>query len=807
MRDVLNGWCRVLTLGLCVFGAAGSVRLQAQAETNATLTGTVLDPEGGAVPNVAVVVRNDATGLVRTVFTNASGRFSADALPAGVYVVEVTAPGFATARLTRVQLTAGKPEDVSITLSVAGLSERVNVSAALPAVEKNAPAETPLTAQSAESVISGEFIRNFTSPVADFAEVVQMVPGAFSLNPNGIGLGQGKTYFRGFADGQYTMTFDGIPFEDTNSPTHHSWAFFPSQQIGGTVFDRSPGSAATLGPSNFGGSINLLSRDLKADPQFNGTASYGSFNTRLFDAEYATGRFGPNGSSTLLLEAQDMRSDGYETLNSQERQAVSGKYQYALSDNTALTVFGSYVDLHANTPNNPPTRAQVTQFGNNYLLSSDPTQPNYTGYNFYHVPTDFEYVGLQSNLGHGWMVDDKVYSYYYWNRQNYNSATAISATSAVDKLNGYRRFGNILPVTQTSQWGVFRTGLWSEYGWTDRYQIPSNPLTWVDAALPNFHEKFGGAILAPYAEYEVKVSQTLRITPGIKLDYYTEHFTQFADNGKVVGNLNGAASVAHTAAYHAWLPSLNAHYMPQSNWSMYGQYAQGDYIPPTSVFDVKNAAVLTLPNPTKATTYQVGSVWKSARFTLDLDVYNIHFENGYSSTTDPVTGEAVYFLAGTSVTKGVEAEGNILLARGLSLYLSGTAGTAKYSSTGLWVANAPSDTEGLGVSESLGSWDVGFFGKRIGKMYNDNGGTNQAIAIDPFPITNLYVNYTLRNQSRFEATKIRLSVNNLSNNQNIVGVTPASTKTSAPAPGDQLTLLPGRSVSLTFTIGVSPKHP
>ncbi len=48
--------------------------------------------------------------------------------------------------------------------------------------------------------------------------MIQQAPGAFSLNPNGIGLGQGKTYFRGFSDGQYTMTFDGIPFEDTNTP-------------------------------------------------------------------------------------------------------------------------------------------------------------------------------------------------------------------------------------------------------------------------------------------------------------------------------------------------------------------------------------------------------------------------------------------------------------------------------------------------------------------------------------------------------------------------------------------------------------
>src|SRR5215467_14560873 len=48
--------------------------------------------------------------------------------------------------------------------------------------------------------------------------------------------------------------------EATNTPTHHSWAFIPGQWSGGANFDRSPGSAATIGPTNFGGSINLLTR-------------------------------------------------------------------------------------------------------------------------------------------------------------------------------------------------------------------------------------------------------------------------------------------------------------------------------------------------------------------------------------------------------------------------------------------------------------------------------------------------------------------------------------------------------------------
>jgi hypothetical protein len=38
-----------------------------------------------------------------------------------------------------------------------------------------------------------------------------------------------------------------------------------------------------------------------------------------------------------------------------------------------------------------------------------------------------------------------------------------------------------------------------------------------------------------------------------------------------------------------------------------------------------------------------------------------------------------------------------------------------------------------------------------------------------------------------------------------VGVTPASSATSVAAPGDQLTLLPARSFSITLTPGYAPK--
>ncbi len=715
-------------------------------------------------------------------------------------------PGFEIVRRSGIRASLGTPEDLTIGLSVANISETVTVSTALPAAAVAAPSQGSLTARSAQSLISAEYIRNYTSPFSDYSQVLQMAPGTFSTSANGPGLSDTKTFYRGFKDGYYSMTFDGIPFNDTNDPTHHSWVFFPAQTIGSTVFDRSPGSAATIGPSTFGGSVNMLSQSLSPDMRVAGTVSYGSFNTRLFDGEFDSGRFGAGGRSRLMIEGHEMKSDGYQTFNYQDRKAFSAKYQYAASETTTITAFSSVMQLNSNTPDQKgSTRAQIAQFGDNFLMTNNPSSPLYYGYNFYNIPTNFEYVGVKTTLGGGWSIDDKVYTMRYHNQQNYNSTTKISATSATDKLNAYWKWGNLLPVTHVDGNGVFRTGLWTEYASTDRHQTPSSPLSWVDSPLPNFHEQFGTTSLQPYAEYEWKATPALSFSPGVKYAWYKQDFTQFADNGAKIGNLNGQPSVQHAVAYDAWLPSIDAHYLVQPYWSMYAQYGKGQNIPPTSIFDVQGALVSIIPKPILTDTVQFGSVWKSGRATLDVDYYHIKVQNDYSATFDPDTGTTEYFLGGDDVTQGVEAESTLLLGRGVAVYLNGTAGTAKYVDTHQWVQNAPKDTETIGLTYNMGSWNLGLFDKRVGRMFDDNGDAHEAVAIDPFNITNLFVNYQIGGASKLHTTRLRFAVNNLTDSHAITAVSLASKKSNIPSGGDLLTLMSGRSVSVSMTVGYSPK--
>jgi iron complex outermembrane recepter protein len=778
----------------------------AHAQSTGTISGAVLDVTSKPIPGAVLTIKNGAAGAPRSVIADAEGRYSVPGLPAGVYTVEASAPSFSPSHRAGVKIADAAAVTVNISLNIGELAQSITVEGAVSVAAETAPSQNSLETLSARSEVSPDFIQNFASPVADFTELLNYTPGTFSVNPNGVGLGDSKTYFRGFKDGQYTIQADGIPFSDSNDPTHHSWAFFPSQFIAGIDFDRSPGTASSIGPTNFGGTVNLLSRSVAYAPDIRATASYGSFNTRMLALDADTGQFGgKDKKSSITINVHQMLSDGYQTYNHQKRDAGFIKYQYRLTQKTTITVFSGIVDLWTNTPNTKgPTRAQVAQFGDNYLMSGDPAQGNYYGYNFYHVQTDFEYIGLHSDLGQGWTIDNKVYTYRYWNKQNYNSATSISKTSATDKLNGYRRVGDTFSASHETARGILRAGLWYEWTYTDRYQIPSDPRTWVNAALPNFHEHFITTSIQPFAEYEYRITNTLSWDAGVKLAAYRMDLKQFADNGKTVGSLGGAPFTTHTGDYRSWNPSTAMRYRARSNWTLYGQFAIGSVIPPSSVFDSTAAQVAVLPKPTNVKTYQAGSVLKFNRFTLDFDGYYSHFQNPYTSFFDPKSTESYFLQTGPSNSKGVEAESNIQLGGGFSLYLNGTIGAAHYQQTNLWVQNTPKNTEAAGLTWRHRGFDIGFIDKRVGGMWNDNGSVNQAIAIDPFNIANVFANYTVRGDNWLRGTKIRFAVNNLQNNHSIVGVNAASTASNVAAAGDILTLVPARSVSLTMTFGYAP---
>jgi iron complex outermembrane receptor protein len=851
-RKRVKKWLAATAGFVCLMVIAlGTKGLWAQTGSG-SIAGTVVDPRGQAIAGAAIAVTSPSK-IVATVVSGPDGKFVVSGLAAGTYSVETTATGFGTDVRHNVTVAAGQTAQVSVGLVVASVSEEVTVEAEADSsiAVQNAPVKALLDAASARTEITSGYIRDFTSPVTDFSDITQAAPGTVTWSSNGIGNGQAKTYYRGFADGDYTMTWDGVPFQDSNDPTHHSWAYVPAPAISYVDFDRSPGTASDIGPTNFGGSIHMFSPKLGDAPVIKGSESYGSFNTNEFLGEFNFGAFA-NNKAHFWLEGHHMTSDGYQSNNNQVRTAASAKFDYKFSDRTYLTLVGTNVIVDSNTPNNDATRAQLAQFGDNFLMDSYATNPDgssnalYYRFYTYHVPTNFEVFTLTSDLGKGWKIDFKPYTYSYSNHQHYQNdqsgeTAVVNATSGIDKMNQYNRVGSILSLSGASQYGVFRTGIWYEYTNTNRYQQGSDPRTWVDSPLLSklkFHEHFRTQSVQPYAEYQLVAIPKWTITVGVKDAFYQMVLKQFAD-GKTVGSLGCSKTatiascpnfVTHGADYNNWLPSFEANYRIRDNWSAYAQYGRGSVIPPSSVFDVTGAQVAVTPKPILASTYQGGSVLKLNRVSFDADYYYIHYQNSYSSFTPssgPDSGFTYYYQNPASNTYGVEGEGNVALTKALSFFVNGTYGQAKYesaaaqaatatapavaASTSAWVANTPNYTATEGLTYRDKRFDVGMFNKTVGDRWQDDGAYHQAVPLNPFTMTNFFFNYTVRNGSIFDQSRIKLSVNNLLDNHDQVLISPANGVTAngvlyAPNSQDTIELLPGRSFMITFQMGFSPKE-
>ena len=293
---------------------------------------------------------------------------------------------------------------------------------------------------------------------------------------------------------------------------------------------------------------------------------------------------------------------------------------------------------------------------------------------------------------------------------------------------------------------------------------------------------------------------------------------------------------------------------------MFAQAAQGSIVPPSSVFDFNQTAgaaigtQVTLPKQQKNTTYEGGTVLKLKNVTFDADYFHIHFDNTYSCITTTSEGDDnSCYLQPSSITKGAEAEANVNLTHGFGVYLNASYNKATYEGTlaatcsgtaaacaaaasdpavivntptNLWVQQTPSDIETEGFTYQHNSFDFGFFNKRIGTSYIDNGAYHNQATINPFDFANLFFNYTIRGGGRFDQTKIRLSFNNLFNSSAITGDTIAGTavplsitangttytdpfNTAGPTPingADNITVLAARSVSLSVIFGFGPKR-
>ena len=142
------------------------------------------------------------------------------------------------------------------------------------------------------------------------------------------------------------------------------------------------------------------------------------------------------------------------------------------------------------------------------------------------------------------------------------AGTYSNLPCAVDKLNSYRKYGETSTLSQSSKYGIFRTGIWYEWSTSNRYQIPSDPITHYDQPVPKFHENYWINSYNPFAEYEWHATSELSVTAGFKYAYYTFALKQYADDGSVVGVLPNNAPLVSSERGFRLRPALGFGQLP-----------------------------------------------------------------------------------------------------------------------------------------------------------------------------------------------------------------------------------------------------
>ena len=717
--------------------------------------------------------------------------------------------------------------DSSEDTSAGRMLDPVLVTAQLLTGPQDLPSQGSLVATQPQSIVNKVYIQLNDSPASNYTDIIKFTPSVSTVDPNGPGLAENLgTSIRGFQDGQFNVTFDGIPWGDSNDFTHHSTSYFMPQDIGNVIVDRGPGNAATLGDATFGGTVYVESDNPHKDQGATAWASYGSFKTKVIGFRYDTGTIDRWNGASAFFSAKTLSSNGYIQNAKIDRNDVFLKFLQPINDFTTLSFVSNLNKVHQNPPFGA-TLAQIQADGPNAGYNTNPNSQSYYQYNLDKITTDYEYLGVNSHYA-GWTLDNKAYTYGYfhdgWNGEDPMGQAPDGSILPGGIPNGtiygpnnvpaqqmhmyYRSVGDFFRLAKEIGPGEVQAGVWFDHQTNSRAQFEIDatnnnafdPLygacgCWTPGQLPtlsNSADRLMNDYLFTreyYGQYVWHAIEGLDLTGGVKHVSFERVLHAGYNQGPVGGPLNTDTT------YTRNLASFDAHYKILSNWSVYAQWAQGFLAPNLNVFYVADPTKNQV-SPQSTTNVQAGTTWVGDLVTVSADVYKIDFTNEIFGTGK---GAAKFFenLGGVNY-RGAELEGTVKVGLGFSVYANASVNSAKLvrqataSLENTWVPNTPDKTAALGVIYHQAALQGSLMAKYIGPRYGDTGNT---VPFASYVTVDGALNYDFGNVvSGLADLQVGVTAQNLADRHTIY----ADNGTNAN--GDYLFFaLPGRSYQVNLT--------
>jgi hypothetical protein len=180
--NVMRARVFVIGLALLLLGRAAGAQ-----STFGSIVGTTQDQSALAVPGATITLRNTDENTTQSLVSDATGGFQFLNLKAGAYEITAMLSGFTDATLTNLRLDARQTLRVSVTLTIAGLSEDVKVSAEAPPIntENGTLSDSKTFAQVTQLPVN--YRGSTTSPLA----AINTVPGVQQDGSGSVSIGGG----------------------------------------------------------------------------------------------------------------------------------------------------------------------------------------------------------------------------------------------------------------------------------------------------------------------------------------------------------------------------------------------------------------------------------------------------------------------------------------------------------------------------------------------------------------------------------------------------------------------------------------
>jgi iron complex outermembrane receptor protein len=695
--------------------------------TTGSVTGSVGDPSGRAIPGATVRVLNEATHASAEAVTNEEGTYRFDALAPGQYQLDATLEGFdPTAR--RLQVDAGQTTAIDVTLTPARVAQSVVVTARR---TEEVAQEVPIPM----SVLNGGLIED----AGDFNvnRLKEMIPTVqfYSTNPRNSAIN-----IRGMG-APFGLTNDGIEpgvglYIDGVFYARPASATLDFLDVDRIEVLRGP-QGTLFGKNTTAGAINVTTRKPGFTRQTDVELNYGNLGFMQAKASVTGPLFSKVAGRLSFSGTQrdgtvsNVRTQG--AVNNLDNLGIRGQVLFAPSDKIAITTALDY------TRQRPDGYTQVVAGIAPTLRNPNRQYPQiaadlgYTppSFNAFDRLTDVDSplrsyqdlggasVNVDWSVGRGRLTSTTAWRYWNWNPSSDRdfiglAVTTVSAapsrqrqwTQEVRYAGDLSRQLNLVVGAFVYQQSIDSNPVFTQEqgAAAARFLLAPTPAASTPGLLDGYGQtqsvQFGNVSAAVFGELSWALTDRLRILPGLRFNYDQKdvHFDQQVYGGLQTTNpvlIALQRSVLAPQAYAADVDDTNLSgqmsvaYRLTDHVNAYGTFATGFKSVglnlngvPTDALDrpVLSAAVV---KPEDVHHFEIGLKTEPFRgVTANVTAYDTDIKNFQANVVNADVGVLRGYLANAEKVRvrGVELDATVRASTRWLFYSAGAYTDGRYLS-------------------------------------------------------------------------------------------------------------------------------